>query len=185
MFVVFAGAGLALAALVATVAFTALGLTLGTQKDLRKINLHPHRTNKIENKYFPFFSDLLDQHEEGGETPTDQDVESAMRILEEENSEEEDEPTMDTVEGPAGLAESQAASNAEIAAAAKAAAAKKLALAIQLATKGSAAAATELPYASKMPEMTSTSRDRHNSSSSSGTSSTNFSKTDSDMPPLY
>ncbi len=57
-----------------------------------------------------------------------------MRILEEENSEEEDEPTMETVEGPAGLAESQAASDAEVATAAKAAAAKKLALAIQTAT---------------------------------------------------
>jgi hypothetical protein len=74
MFVVFAGAGLALAALVATVAFTALGLTLGTQKDLKKINLHPHQTQNIENNIFLSFSDLLDQHEEGGETPTDQDV---------------------------------------------------------------------------------------------------------------
>jgi hypothetical protein len=91
-------------------------------------------------------------------------------ILEEENSEEEDKPTMDTVEGPAGLAESQAASDAEIAAAAKAAVAKKLALAIQSATKGSAAAAKEPPYASKLPEMIPTPRDRYNSSSTSGTS---------------
>ena len=128
------------------------------------------------NNTFPL-SDLLDQHEEGGETPTDQDVESAMRILEEENSEEEDEPTMETVEGPAGLAESQAASDAEVAAAAKAAAAKKLALAIQTATKNAAAAAAAAaaakpPYASQIPEMpgmSSTSRDRLNSSSTTGT----------------
>jgi hypothetical protein len=124
MFFVFAGAGLALAALVATAAITALFLTLGTQYDLRKIKLltDQYCTHEI-NIPFPL-SDLLDQHEEGVETPTDQDVESAMRILEEENS-EEDEPTMETVEGPAGLAESQAASDAEVAAAAKAAAAKK------------------------------------------------------------
>jgi hypothetical protein len=178
MLLVFAGAGLALAALVATAAFTALFLTLGMQKDLRKINLHTRQFYKNEIKILIPFSDLLDQHEEGGETPTDQDVESAMRILEEENSEEEDEPTMDTVEGLAGLAASQVASDAEIAAAAKAAEAKKLALAIQSATKGSAAAAaaaaaTEPLHASQMPEMTSTSRDRHNSSSTNGTSSTN------------
>ena len=191
MFFVFAGAGLALAALVATAALTALFLTLGTQNDLRKIKLLTvHYCMNDFNNTFPL-SDLLDQHEEGGETPTDQDVESAMRILEEENSEEEDEPTMETVEGPAGLAESQAASDAEVAAAAKAAAAKKLALAIQTATKNAAAAAAAAakpPYASQIPEMpgmSSTSRDRLNSSSTTGTSSTNFSKTDSEMPPLY
>ncbi len=76
------------------------------------------------------FSDLLDQEEEGADTPTEQDLERAMRMLEEENSDEEIESCMDTGEvHTEGLAESQAASDAEVAAAAKAAAAAKLALA--------------------------------------------------------
>jgi hypothetical protein len=193
MFFVFAGAGLALAVLVATAALTAPFLTLGTQNDLKKIKIKLltfHYSMNDFNNSFPI-SDLLDQHEEGGETPTDQDVEKAMRILEEENSEEEDEPTMENAGGPAGLAESQAASDAEVAAAAKAAAAKKLAHAIQTAAKSAAAAtasAAKPPYSSQNPEMpgiSSISRDRFNSSSTTGTSSTNFSKTDSEMPPLY
>ena len=187
MFFVFAGAGLALAALVATAALTALFLTLGTKNDLRKIKLLTvHYCMNDFNNTFPL-SDLLDQHEEGGETPTDQDVEKAMRILEEENSEEEDEPTMEAAGGSAGLAESQAASDAEVAAAAKEAAAKKLAHAIRTAAKNAATAA-KLPHSSQNPEMpgiSSISRNRFNSSSTTGTSSTNFSKTDSEMPPLY
>jgi hypothetical protein len=75
MFFVFAGAGLALVALVATAAMTALFLTQGTQNDLRKIKLITvHYCMNEFNNTFPL-SDLLDQHEEGGETPTDQDVE--------------------------------------------------------------------------------------------------------------
>jgi hypothetical protein len=193
MFSVFAGAGLALAVLVATAALTATLFTLGMQNDLNITKMETSQYSMTPfNNLIPI-SDLLDQHEEGGETPTDQDVEKAMRILEEENSEEEDEPTMETAGGSAGLAESQAASDAEVAAAAKEAAAKKLAHAIQTAAKNAAAAAAaataaKLPHSSQNPEMpgiSSISRNRFNSSSTTGTSSTNFSKTDSEMPPLY
>ncbi|MFN9999522.1 MAG: hypothetical protein ACK559_00200, partial [bacterium] len=80
---------------------TATFLTLGTQNDLKKTKMVTFQYSKTDfNNLFPI-SDLLDQHEEGGETPTDQDVEKAMRILEEENSEEEDEPTMETAGGSA------------------------------------------------------------------------------------
>jgi hypothetical protein len=189
MFSVFAGAGLALAVLVATAALTATLFTLGMQNDLNITKMETSQYSMTPfNNLIPI-SDLLDQHEEGGETPTDQDVEKAMRILEEENSEEEDEPTIETAGGSAGLAESQAASDAEVAAAAKAAAAKKLAHAIQTAAAAAAAATAEKPpYSSQNPEMpgiSSIPRNRFNSSSTTGTSSTNFSKTDSEMPPLY
>ncbi len=204
MFSVFAGAGLVLVAMMATAITTAIHTPLGTEKDLKLAKYTSQKIPSIYDNYRFSLSDLLDPQDEATDPPTEQDVEQAMRILEEEggNTEEEDEAGMDTVAGPSGVAESQAASDAEVAAAAEAAAALKLKLAAQAAAtaastaaastaaaSSSAAAATAAAAAAKLRarlemEKFSSQRDRLSSTSTGTSCSTNFSKTESEMPPL-